>query len=127
MALHPRDEMDRLYVSREEERRGLANIEDSVDASVWGREDYIKKTKERLITVPSNSIDSIRINRTTITKKQKWEEKQLYRYFKRQTNEISLKMPGTWPRKGNFKRNRISSNSSTKQHQKDQLRYSKNW
>ena len=29
------------------------------------------------------------INKTTITKKQKWEEKQLYGYFKQQTSEIS--------------------------------------
>ena len=32
--LHPRDDVDRLYVSRKEGRRGLANIEDSVDASI---------------------------------------------------------------------------------------------
>ena len=33
-ALHPRDDVDRLYVSRKEEGRGLASIEDSVDASI---------------------------------------------------------------------------------------------
>ena len=32
-ALHPRDDVDRLYVSKKE-GRGLASIEDSVDASV---------------------------------------------------------------------------------------------
>ena len=31
-ALHPRDDVDRLYVSRKEAGRGLANSEDSVDA-----------------------------------------------------------------------------------------------
>ena len=31
-ALHPRDDVDRLYVSRKEAERGLASIEDSVDA-----------------------------------------------------------------------------------------------
>ena len=31
-ALHARDDVDRLYVSRKEEGRGLASIEDSVDA-----------------------------------------------------------------------------------------------
>ena len=32
-ALHPRDDIDRLYVSRKERRRGLASIEDNVDTS----------------------------------------------------------------------------------------------
>ena len=33
-ALHPRDDVDGLYVSRKEERRGLASIENSVDDSI---------------------------------------------------------------------------------------------
>ena len=53
--LHPRDGIDRLYVSRKEEERGLANIEDSVDTSISRFEDYIKKKKERLITVIENN------------------------------------------------------------------------
>ena len=40
-ALHPRDDVDRLYVSRKEGGRGLASIEDSVDASIRP-EDYIE-------------------------------------------------------------------------------------
>ena len=41
-ALHPRDDADRLYVSRKEGGRGLASIEDSVDASIQRLEDYMK-------------------------------------------------------------------------------------
>ena len=41
-ALHPRDDADRLYVSRKEGGRGLASIEDSVDASIQRLEDYIQ-------------------------------------------------------------------------------------
>ena len=80
-ALHRRDGIDRLHVSRKEGRRGLASIEDSVDASIRELEDYIKKTQKRLITAASNSTDTINISRTTITKKENWEE-QLYGYFK---------------------------------------------
>ena len=39
-ALHPRDNVDRLYVSRKEGGRGLASNEDSVGASIR-LEDYI--------------------------------------------------------------------------------------
>ena len=42
-APHPRDDIDRLYVSRKEGGRGLASIEDSVDASIQRLEDYIGK------------------------------------------------------------------------------------
>ena len=38
-ALHPRDDVDRLYVSRKEGGRGLASIEDNVDASIQRLED----------------------------------------------------------------------------------------
>ena len=44
------------------------------------------------------------IDRTTITRKQKWEEKQLYGYFKRQIGEISHEKIWTRLRKGNLKR-----------------------
>ena len=76
-----RDDIDKLYVSRKERERELASIEDSVDTSMQGQEEYIKKSKERLITATRNNINNIRIN-STITRKQKWEEKQLYGFFK---------------------------------------------
>ena len=49
-ALHPRDGVDRLYVPRKEGGRGLASIEDSVDASIQRLEDYIEKHERGLIT-----------------------------------------------------------------------------
>ena len=39
-ALHPRDDVDTLYVSRKEGGRGIAIIEDSVDASIRTTTDY---------------------------------------------------------------------------------------
>ena len=66
----------------EEKREEVASIEDSVDASIR-LEDYIKKKhKGGLITVIRNDTDNTMDNRMTITRKQKWEEKQLYGRFK---------------------------------------------
>ena len=45
-ALHPRDDVGRLYVFRKEGGRGLASIKDIVDASIQQLEDYIKNTNE---------------------------------------------------------------------------------
>ena len=47
ITLYPRDYIDRLYVSRKEGGRAFARTKDSVDASIQGLEDSIKKSKER--------------------------------------------------------------------------------
>ena len=70
-ALHPRDDVDRLYVSKEERGRGLASIEDSVHASIQRPEDYIEKHERGLITVIRNDTESTIDDRMTITRKRK--------------------------------------------------------
>ena len=102
-ALHPRDDVDRLYVSRKEGGGGLAGIEDSVDASIR-LEDNIKKHDVGLITAIRNDTDNTMDNRMTITRKQKWKGKQLYGRFKRLINTISYNKTWKWLRIGNFKR-----------------------
>ena len=77
-ALHPRDYFDRLYVSSKEGGRGLASIEDSVDASIQRLEDYIEKRGGRLITATKNNTDNTRTNSRETTRKQKRKEKQLW-------------------------------------------------
>ena len=72
-ALQPKDDINRLYVSKKGEWRGVARTEDSVDASIREIEDNIKKSKEGLITATKNRTDNIKINRTITTRRQKWE------------------------------------------------------
>ena len=102
--LHPIDYVDRRYVSRKEGRRGLASIENSVDASIQRLEDYIEMRRWRLITATWNNTDNMRTNRATITRKQKLDEKQLYRCFKWLTSDISHEKTWTWLKKGNLKK-----------------------
>ena len=102
-ALHPRDDVDRLYVPRKEGGRGLASIEDSLDASIQRLEDYIEKHERGLITAIRNDTDNTIHDRMT-TRKRKWEKKQLYGRFKRLINNISHQKTWTWLRKGNLKR-----------------------
>ena len=64
----------------------------------------IKRTKERLFTTVNSSEDTSTDGKTTKTKKQKWLEKQLYGYCKRQTSEILHEKTQTWLRKGNIKK-----------------------
>ena len=51
--------------------RGLASIEDSVDAPIQWLDDYIEKHKEGIITAIKNDVDNMVSNRMTITRKQK--------------------------------------------------------
>ena len=101
-ALHPRDNVDRLFVPRKEEGRGFASIEDSVDASIQRLEENIEKTRRGLITAIRNDTDNTIDDRMTTTRKQKWEKKQLYGRFKRLINNISPQKTWTWLRKGNL-------------------------
>ena len=96
--LYPRDDVDRLYVSRKEGGRGLT----SIDVSIQQLKDYIEKNEGRLITATRNNTESMRIARTTMNRKKKGGGKHLYGRFKRLINELKK----TWMllRNGNLKR-----------------------
>ena len=49
-ALHQRDDVDRLYVSKKEGGKRLASIEENIDTLIQCLEDYIQKCGGRLIT-----------------------------------------------------------------------------
>ena len=48
-ALHPKLDVDRLYIPRKEEGRGLISIEDCVELAIRGLEVYVHGREERLI------------------------------------------------------------------------------
>ena len=74
-ALHPRDDVDSLYVPRKEEGRGLASNEDSVGISIQRLEGFMEKHERELIMAIRNNTDFTIDNRMTKTWKQKWEGK----------------------------------------------------
>ena len=61
-SLHPRDDVDSLYVSIKEAERGLSSTEDSVDASIQWLKNYIEMRGGRRITVTRDNTDNARIN-----------------------------------------------------------------
>ena len=105
-ALYPRDDRDRLYVSRKERGRELTSIEVYVDALTQGFK-YIKrakKKKKRLLRTASNNTSKITNRKTTKTRKQKWKGKQLYEYFKWLNGEIAYEKIWIWLKKRTLKR-----------------------
>ena len=48
-ALHPKSDVDRLYIPRKEGGRGLISIENCVELAIRGLEVYVHETEERFI------------------------------------------------------------------------------
>ena len=65
-ALHPRNDVHRLYISIKEGGRELIGIDDSIDASIQ-RLKTTWKHGEGLITATRNNTDNTKTNRTIIT------------------------------------------------------------
>ena len=81
-------------MTRKEERRGLARIEDYVDTSIQGLNEYLEKSKDGLITATCNNNgnrDDFGKNRKTTNMKSR-KEKQLCEHFKWKTKEIIYEM-----------------------------------
>ena len=101
-ALHPKLDVDRLYILRKEEERGLMSLENFVDITIRGLEVYVHKSEERLIqTARGDKIDGLE---TTIvlkrSKKEKrladWEEKVPHGQYLRQTKEVRSDQFWAW-------------------------------
>ena len=98
-ALHPKRNVDHFYIPRKEGGRGLRGVEEAAKLTNLGLENFVKESRERLLTsARSMDIDLIEpIQETTIkAKKQKkkeertisWEEKMLHGQFVRQAKEV---------------------------------------
>ena len=98
-------------MSRKEGGRGLTRIEDNVDASIQGLEEYIKKSKERHYSGQK----SIMIYRTTARKQMEKKNNCIDISSDKQAKSHTERL-----RKGNLKRE-IYSNNNTKQRDMDQL------
>ena len=103
-ALHPRDDVDRLYVSRKEGGTGFASIEDTVDASLKLLEDYIEKHEAGLITAIRKDTDNTRDNSMKINGNKWGKKNNSMGVLKRTMKNISHETSWKWLRKRNFKR-----------------------
>ena len=74
-ALHPRDDVDKLYVSRKEGGGRPINTEYSASISIQRFKDNIQMCGGRLISANRYNTNNTMINKTEIARKQKWEEK----------------------------------------------------
>ena len=92
--LHPKSDVDRLYIPRKEGERGLIAIKDCLELAVKGLEVYVHGSEERLIQAArGDRVDGLEA--ASVLKKvkkerrlQHWEEKALHGQYLRQTKEV---------------------------------------
>ena len=93
-ALHPKSDVDRLYIPRKEGRKGLISIDDFVALAIRGFEVYVQGNEERLIqTARGDKIDGLEAASILKRSKKKKrievsEEKVLHGQYLRQTKEV---------------------------------------
>ena len=93
-ALHPKSDVDRLYIPRKKGRRGLISIEDWVKLAIRGLEVYVHGNEERLIQAPRGNEKIL----------EDWEEKVLHGQYFGQTKEVSCDECWAWVHNEHLKR-----------------------
>ena len=107
--LHPKSDLDILYIPRKEGERGLISIEDCVELAMRGLELYVHGSEERLIQAARgdkiNSLEAASVLKRSKKEKrlEDWEEKVMHGQFLRQTKEVSDQC-WTWLQNGDLKR-----------------------
>ena len=107
-ALHPKSDVDRLYVPRKEGGRGLILIKDGVELAIRGLEVYVHGNEERLIQAArGDKIDGLEA--ASVLKRSKkekrleyWEEKVLHGHYLRQTKEVRIDQCWAWLQNGDL-------------------------
>ena len=108
-SLHPRSDVDRLYVAREKGGRGLLSIEDSIRKVENDIAEYLDKTEEPIlkltkeITINKEPIPKS-INKKEVEKRREtnWKEKKLHGIWHKHINEYDPKT-NCWLQKSNLK------------------------
>ena len=86
--LHPKSDVDILYIPRKDGGRGLIAVEDCVELAVRGLEVYVHGSEEGLIQATrGNMVDGLEAGSVLKAKKEKilqdWEEKALHGLYLR--------------------------------------------
>ena len=109
-ALHPKPDVDRLYIPRKEEGRGLISIENYVELAVRGLEVYVHGSEERLIQAARGDMTDCLEAASVLTRSKKekrledWEEKVLHGQYLRQTKEVRSDQYWSWVQNRDLKK-----------------------
>ena len=109
-ALHPKSDVDRLYLPRNEGGRGLQSTQDTIELAILGLDNYVRNSHEKLITAArEDSNEDLETEeefkqRKHSERKGRWCEKVLHGQYPRQTKDIVSKESWKWLKEGSIKR-----------------------
>ena len=110
-ALHPKSDVDRLYISRRDGGRGLVSVEDAIETAIRGLENYAHESEERLLCgarSPDANREKLPVKEFKREKakerEESWRTKTLHGQFLRQTEDIAGEGRWGWMRKAGLKR-----------------------
>ena len=109
--LHPRSSVARLYMKRKEGGRGLISVEDCITAERRGLYDYLKESKEDMLSgaLKENVIEEGE-SKEEFTKRKRGERKKTWHTGKLQgqfvegTKDIADELSGKWIKNGFLKK-----------------------
>ena len=108
-SLHPRSDVNRLYIARERGGRGLLSVEDSIRKIENDIAEYLEKTQEPILKLTQQvSINKAPVPKLTFEKEIKerrelnWKEKKLHGVWYKHLTEYD-KNTNCWLRKSNLK------------------------
>ena len=108
--LHPRSDVNRLYIGRMEGGMGLMSAEDTVNLTKSGLRRYIIESKEKLLVAARGDTEHKEMDtanefkrRGRHEKKINWKEKMMRGQFLRQTEEVVNKDQWLWLIEGGLK------------------------
>ena len=108
--LHPKSNVDRLYLPRKDRGRGLFGVEDTVQIATASLQRYVRCSTERLLsslaTIDEDEViepDGDLKQQKRIERKESWKEKALHGPVLRQIDEITQEARWLWLKHGNLK------------------------
>ena len=109
--LHPRSNVDRLYIPRREGGRGLMSVEDIVNLATIGLKRYVKESKEKLLVAARGDTENEELEtenefkrKSRQERKANWKEKVMHGQFLRQTEDVTNRGQWLWQQEGSLKR-----------------------
>ena len=108
--LHPKSDVDRLYIPRKDGGRGLIAIEDCVELAVRGLEVYAHGSEERLLQAARgdrvDGLEAASVLRKAEKEKRQQDcaEKALHCQYLRQTKEVRNEQSWVWLQNGDLNR-----------------------
>ena len=110
-ALHPRSNVDRIYLPRDKGGKGLKEIEDTVAEAVIDLHQYVNGSEEKIL-IAARKVREINEEETVTDfkmrkqneRRERWKDKTLHGQYLRQTENVAEQNRWMWLKKAGLKR-----------------------